>query len=72
METQVPHSSWGLGRLLLLSDRPFAEKKLLQMDGLKPVQRSKQRKLSSQRAHLHAFMHSEKEIHGGHAGPAQM
>lgn len=63
METQVPHSSWGLGRLLLLSDRPFAEKKLLQMDGLKPVQRSKQRKLSSQRAHLHAFMHSEKETH---------
>lgn len=39
METQVPHSSWGLDLLLLLSDRLFAEKKLLQMDGLKPVKR---------------------------------
>lgn len=37
MEAQVPHSSWGLDPLLLLSGRLFAEKKLLQKDGLKPI-----------------------------------
>lgn len=48
MEAQVPHSSWGLDLLLLLSGRLFAEKKLLQKDGLKPVKKiSKERKQAS-------------------------
>lgn len=65
MEAQVPHSSWGLDPLLLLSCRLFAEKKLLQKDGLKPINTHQNKgngplQNSSEHITLHVFKCLEK------------